>query len=170
MKKILTYALLALALIHIVGFYTLSESGVNRFLDRVKSLTNAGDAKGLCDQLADDMKLNIIDHTAELDRRLGDGKINGGKTELCTLFEQTVPMMAAGGMKVDTERQDMKVKREILLHPWTAEVAFTEKQSTTIQAGQRSMTLKTESDDKYVLVMTFGGVKVKKLESEQWLQ
>jgi hypothetical protein len=170
MKKILTYVVIVLAGVYCVGYYNLGTGGVIRFLDKMHAMTIAGDSQGLCDLLTDDMKVAITDHTVEVDRRLGDGKTNGGKTELCKLFNEAGTAFANGTISLQSHRQDLLVKRETLLHPLTAEVTYNEKQAATIQAGGRSITIKTESDDKLLLVTTISGVKIKRMESESWLQ
>ena len=72
-------------------------------------------------------------------------------------------------MKVVTDdnvtREDFKVTRPSL-HWWTAEVSYTEHRDRTLQNG---MHLKTISEDHLVLVKTFAGMRLKRLESDERL-
>ena len=168
MKKLLLYVLIIAGAVYGVGFYQLSESGVARFLDNMHDATVAGNSKALCDMLADDMKVDITDHSVEVDRRLGDGKIKGGKSVLCAHFQATVIPMPPG-ITLQNSRDALKISRQAWLHPWTAIVTYTDKNTLKMQLGNRSGEIKTESDDKLQLEMTFTGVKITSLESEAWL-
>jgi hypothetical protein len=170
MKKLVVYAVLVLIGVYGVGSYKLNQSGVNRFLDNMLTMTNQGDVEGLCDIFASDARVVIIDHTAPAGSQADGGKMEGNRDVFCERMRLVIPALAASGASIATERVDLIVSRSPWLHPWSADVSYTEKQSTTIQAGARSMVIATESDDKLQLVMTFSGVKIKRLESEQWLQ
>jgi len=161
MVKLFWVAVFALIGIYGSGYLSLSEGAANRFLNNMEELTMDGNAHAICDLLADDMNVSIIDHTTGK-----DVKLNGGKEELCAQLKVAVPAMSLLKASTNVQRDNFVAKRE-LLHPWTAQVSYSEKRTTNLQrAGvQRS----TESDDKLVLVKTFSGIKIQRLESEEWL-
>jgi len=165
MKKILLIVALVLGGIYGTGYVSLSEGGANRFLNKMEALTMEGDAKRICDLFADDLQVKLNDHTAGGGKR---GKFSGGKQEFCDYYKLTAPAMSMLQASTTVQRQDFVVKRDVWLHPWTANVTFTELRSMRFQAAGVSMD--TESDDQMVLVRTLGGVKIKRLESEIWAQ
>ena len=67
------------------------------------------------------------------------------------------------GISTQVKRDDFTVRRS-WLHPWTAEVSYFEERTTRM--SRVNVTLKTESDDQWTLVNTFGGVKVMRLTSK----
>ncbi len=57
--------------------------------------------------------------------------------------------------------EDVSVKRD-WLHPWTSEVSYTEHRTLSIPSIQQNF--HTISEDEIVLVQTFSGVKLRKLD------
>jgi hypothetical protein len=162
MKKILFVALLALAGIYGTGYASLGESGVNGFLNNLMTLTADGNGHALCELLSDDIKVDLNDHTASR-----GGKFSGGKQEFCEYSKTAAAGVAVLKPSLHVERKDMKIKRD-WLHPWTAEVTYTELMTMTIPRA--NLTIKTESDDQVILVRTLSGVKIQRLQSEVWAQ
>jgi len=162
MKKLVIVALLALSGIYGIGYVSLGETGAVRLLNDMLALTADGNGHGLCELYADDLQVNLNDHTAPK-----GGKFNGGKDEFCEYSKMTSAGVGVLKPTFHVERKDIAIKRD-WLHPWTAEVSYTESMTMTIPRA--NVTIKTESDDKLVLVRTFSGVKIRRLESEIWAQ
>src|SRR5690349_10251248 len=104
MKTIFKFFLVLLAGVYGAGYYFLAEGGINRFLDRSTEMAKEGNAQGLCDMLADDMSVAIVDHTAKAVPGMGDGKINGGKAEACAYFNTTSSTPLPAGMSLQSSR------------------------------------------------------------------
>jgi len=145
-----------------IGAVKLSESGANRFLDELETLSLQGKSAEYCARLHDDLSVSIRDHTAPQELR----DFDGGKAEFCDYVS-----MAAKGMSLmrpvsQVTRDDFTVTRSGF-HPWTARVSYHETRSTRMTLA--NVTLNTVSDDQWTLVNTFGGLKVLRLESESGL-
>jgi hypothetical protein len=159
MRKIVWLAILAVAGVYGTGYFSLGESGARSFLDQVESLTVNGKAEELCDLLTDDATFAMNDHTAGR-----AGEASGNKQDLCELYQAIAPAMMLMRTQMQVERRGFTVKRDWLLHPWTADVSYTEFRTMSIpRAGVK---IETESDDKLTLVRTLSGVKIRRVESE----
>jgi len=158
MKTILLLAVLALAGIYVFGAVRLSEAGALTYIGDLEMLAMNGEAGEYCDQLHEDMEVSIRDYSAE-----PAAAIDGGKDELCEYITRASKGMALLGVSMETRVDDVEVTRS-WLHPWTADLSYSESRTTRIRAAK--VTLKTESEDEWTLVQTFGGMKVKRLVSE----
>lgn len=161
MSKIILVTILALAGIYGMGYWSLRESDANRFLNNWETLTLDGDAHAQCDLLTDDFTAALKDHTTPRDNSL-----NNGKEEFCAYIKTLTAAMSLLKPTTNVRREDFTVVRS-LMHPWTAEVTYTEFRTTSIpRAG---INQSTQSEDKLILVKTLSGVKIQHLESEVWL-
>ena len=155
MKKLLWIAVLALAYIYISGYYSLSEAGVNRFLNAMETASQQGAAQAVCDMLADNVEVSIQDRSTRAPVDLA-----GGKAQFCDVLKKTVPMQAALVSSTQVTRGDLKVERG-WLHCWTAEVSYTEHRTITL--ARAGMTVRTVSEDKLTLVKTLTRVVIKRI-------
>ena len=157
MKKILWIAVLALAYIYISGYYSLSETGVNRFLNEMETASQQGDAQAICDMLADNLEVSIQDRSTRAPVSLA-----GGKEKLCEVLEKTVPMQAQLTSSIQVTRDNLKVERG-WLHCWTAEASYTERRTITL--ARAGMTIRTVSEDKLTLAKTLTRVVIKRIDT-----
>ena len=158
MKKFLLLVLLVVAGVYAYGAILFSESGSERFLDELETLSLQGNSKEFCDRLHEDMAVSIDDRSAD-----PPADIKGGKEEYCGYVAFAAKGYELLGISTEVQRDDFTVLRS-WLHPWTAEVSYQE--SRTTHMSRVNVTLKTHSDDQWTLVNTFGGVKVMRLTSE----
>jgi len=165
MRKIILTVGLLLSGVYAIGYVNLSEGGVNRFFDEQEELLTSGNADALCDRLTEDMEFEIKDHTARL---VPGGKVDrkGRQQEMCAEFKEFAQAMSTTKVPTQVERANLKISRSIL-EPWTANVSFSELRSTSIPGAR--LTIKTQSDDRYILKQTIGGVKIRHLQSEAFL-
>ena len=89
--------------------------------------------------------------------------IDGGKKEFCDYVSMAAKGMALIGPQTQFTRNNFTVQRS-WLHPWTATVSYDESRTTTLT--RIDVTINTHSVDRWTLVQTFTGVKVKSLRSE----
>ena len=158
MKTLVLLALLALAGVYVFGAIRFSEMGALEYIGDLEMLAMNGEAREYCDNLHDEMNVSIRDYSAE-----PSAAIDGGKDELCEYITAASKGMALLGVSMETRVDDVEVTRS-WLHPWTADISYSEKRTTRIRAAKVS--LKTESEDEWTLVQTFSGMKVKRLVSE----
>jgi len=158
MKTLLLLAVLALAGVYVFGAVRFSETGALNYISDLETLAMNGETREYCERLHEDMEVSIRDSSAE-----PAAAIDGGKDELCDYVSRASKGMALLGVSMETRVADVEVTRS-WLHPWTADLSYSEKRTTRIRAAK--VTLKTESDDEWTLVQTFSGVKVKRLVSE----
>ncbi|MEO8064813.1 MAG: hypothetical protein ABI821_18945 [Pseudomonadota bacterium] len=162
MQKILGLLLLVAAGVYGMGAVKLSESGANRFLNELESLSLQGKSDQYCALLHENLGVSIRDHTAPEQPR----DFDGGKTEFCEFVSMAAKGMSLIRPESHLTREDFTVTRS-WLHPWTALVSYHETRSTRMTLV--NVTLETESDDEWTLVNTIGGVKVLRLESHSRL-
>ncbi|MEJ0087047.1 MAG: hypothetical protein WDO72_15320 [Pseudomonadota bacterium] len=162
MKKILALLLLLGVGIYGAGPVKLSESGATRFLDELESLSLRGESAAYCALLHDDLVVAIRDHTAPDQPR----DIDGGKAEFCDYVSMAAKGMSIIRPETRATRANFTVTRN-WLHPWTAHVSYHETRTTHMKLA--NVTLNTVSDDQWILVNTFAGLKVLRLESESRL-
>jgi len=160
MRRILWLLALALVGIYGSGYFSHGEGGVNRFLAEVEELYMNGDADGLCALMHDEIEVNLEDNTADQPMR-----VKGGKEEFCAFTRKTAPAMKHVATSMNVTRDDFTVHRE-WLHPWTADVTYTERRSISIQG--LGIQINTVSEDELTLVKTWAGVKIRRLESAAW--
>ena len=158
MKKMLLLAVLALAGVYVYGAVRFSDMGVINYIAGLDELAMNGKSAEYCESLHEDMEVSIRDYSAE-----PSAAIDGGKDELCAYVTKASKGMALLGVSMETHIDDIEVTRS-WLHPWTADVSYSEARTTRIRAAKVS--LKTESEDEWTLVQTFSGIKVKRLVSE----
>ena len=157
MKKLLWIAVLALAYIYVSGYYSLSEAGVNRFLDEMETQSQQGNADAVCAMFADNVEVSLQDRSTR-----APVNVTGGREQLCAMLKKMLPMQAALISSTQVRRDDLKVERA-WLHPWTADVSYTEHRTTTLSRG--GMTVRTVSERKLRLVKTLVRVVIKRIEA-----
>jgi hypothetical protein len=119
-----------------------------------------GDAERICDMMHEELTFSIDDRTTP--GRPID--MQGGKAELCDYYATVVPAMKHIVSGMNVTREDVEVQRD-WLHPWTAEVSYTEQRSVSMAAVQ--MQVNTVGEDKVTLVKTLtGGIKIKALHAK----
>jgi hypothetical protein len=161
-KKIFWALVLAGAGIYGTGAVKLSESGANRFLNQLETLSLQGKGAQYCELLHEDLEVSIRDHTAPGSPR----DFTGGKAEFCDYVSEAAKGMSLINPETHLTRDDFTVTRS-WLHPWTAHVSYHETRTTTMTLV--NVTLNTTSDDTWTLVNTLDGLRVLKLESDSRL-
>jgi hypothetical protein len=160
MKKILWIVTIALVWIYGSGFMSLGERGAMDYLNEWEEYSLNGDADAICQMMHEDLEFSIDDRSTPgqpLD-------MQGGKVELCNYYASVVPAMKHIVSGMNVTREDVEVKRD-WLHPWTAEVSYTEQRSVSMSAIQ--MQVNTVGEDRLTLVKTLtGGVKIKALHAK----
>jgi len=158
MKTILLLAVLALAGVYVFGAIRFSELGVLEYLGDLETLAMNGKTREYCDRLHEDMEVSIRDTSGE-----STVALDGGKEELCDHITEAYKGMGLLGVSMETRVDDIEVTRS-WLHPWTADISYSEKRTMRIRAAK--LMIKSESDDEWTLVQTFSGMKVMRLVSE----
>lgn len=159
MKKIAFAMTIVFVSICGANAFLLSESSARNFLDQLDRWSLAGNSAEYCAHLAADMKVSIRDHTSP-----GMPKdFNGGKRELCDYVSMAAKGVDLIGPQSQATRHDFRITRE-WLHPWTARVSYHETRTTVLT--KVNVTLKTVSDDRWILAYTLQGMKVRHLSSE----
>jgi len=160
MKKLFWIAALALVWVYGSGFMSLGERGAMGYLNEWEQYSLNGDAESICGMMHEQMEFSIDDRTTPgqpID-------MQGGKAELCDYYAKVVPAMKHIVSDMSVTREDVEVKRD-WLHPWTAEVAYTEHRSVSMSVIQ--MQVNTVGEDKITLVKTLtDGVKIKSLHAK----
>jgi hypothetical protein len=157
MKTLFALLLALLAAAYVYGVSSLSESGANRFLDDLESLSLHGKSAEYCARLHDDLRVSIRDHSA-----VPPADFDGGRAEFCAFVSQAAKGVDLLGISTQVTREDFTVTRS-WLHPWTAQVSYHEDRVTTM--SKINATAHTRSDDELTLVQTFGGIKLAYLRS-----
>ena len=163
MKKLFWLLVLALIWVYGSGFVSLGESGAIRFLNNWEQLSMDGDADAVCDLMHDDLEVSMDD-------RSSGGRpvrFEGGKKEFCEYSQQAIPALKLLLSSMQVTREDIEVKRD-WLHPWTADVRYTERRSMSMPAA--GLQLNTIGEDSLTLVKTFGGVKILRLDAKTWAE
>jgi hypothetical protein len=156
MKKLIVLGLLVVAGIYGSGAWAFSQAHLNGLLSDWEDMSAKGDADSICDTFADDMTFSLDERTAE-----SSGPREGDKQELCSYLRKLEPAMARAGVTSSVTREDLSVTRS-WLHPWSAEVSYTEHRTTLVPSHG---TIKTVSNDRIALVKSLKGVLIKRLES-----
>jgi len=149
---------LVLAGIYIQSAIVFSANGVNHFLDELEYLSLHGRNAEYCARLHDDLQASISDHSAQ-----PPADFTGGKREFCDYVSYATRGLDLLGISTQAQRHDFSVRRS-WLHPWTAEVSYSE--SRTTQMTKLNATLRTEGEDRWTLVQTFDGIKALRLTSK----
>lgn len=157
MKKL--FWLLAIVLIGVYGsgYAGLGEGGAIRFLNRWEELSVDGDAEAVCDLMHEDLQVSLDDRSGGRPVQL-----QGGKEEFCAYARQAISAMKLVMSSMNVTRENIEVKRE-WLHPWTADLSYTERRALSMAGGAVQMSVIGE--DRLTLVKTFGGVKIRRLQS-----
>ncbi len=162
MRRFLGAALVLTAIAYSIGAVRLSERGSREFLDELEALSLRNEMRQYCDRLHDDLVVSIDDRTSEG----GAQAVNGGKQEFCDFVSYAAKGFDLIGPEMTVTRENFTVDRS-WLKPWTATVSYHERRTTRM--SRINFTLRTEADDRWVLVNTLGGVKVLRLESRSWI-
>jgi hypothetical protein len=158
MKKILVVLILVLAAVYGVGRFNLGESGGMRFMAKMESLMNEGDASAVCEMFHEDLEVTIADHASETPQ-----DISGGKEELCALSRATIAGLRQVPHSMQVEYSDVAAKHT-LTSPWTSELSYSEHRTLSVPGA--NVKLLTVSNDHITLVQTVSGVKLLKVKSE----
>lgn len=157
MKKFGLALLLIVAAIYGFGLLKLSESGSNRFLDELETLSLTGKGEEYCARLHADLRVSIRDHSNEQ-----PAEFDGGREDFCGFVTFAMRGVEILGVTTKVTRNDFSLTRD-WLHPWTVHITYHEDRVTHMsKAGTSSHTV---SDDRVTLVQTFDGVKLLSLES-----
>jgi len=160
MKTLIWLIVLVAAGIYGSGYWSFREANVNALLEKWEVDTRRGDALAMCDQFTPDMTFSTH---ATVNGRSIDRE--GDRSLMCADMQKLLPALAKVVTDDNVTRDNFKVTRHGL-HWWTAEVSYTEHRDRTLQ---NVMHLKTVSEDHLVLVKTFDGVRLKRLESDERL-
>ncbi|HEU4781263.1 MAG TPA: hypothetical protein VFS58_15385 [Steroidobacteraceae bacterium] len=157
MKKFVFLLILGLGGVYALGRLQLGESGAMRFLTKMESLINEGDAAGACAMFHDDLEVEISDQSGDSPETM-----SGGKEELCELTRITVSGLRLMPHSMQLDYTDVAATQD-WRHPWTSEIRYLENRSLSIPGA--NVTMRTVSEDQITLVHTFSGVKMRKLKS-----
>jgi hypothetical protein len=158
MKTITLILVFALAGTWAYGAFTLSDAGANRFLDELESLSLQGRSDEYCARLHPDLRVSIRDHSAT-----PPADFDGGRDEFCAFVSYAAKGVDLLGLSTRVTRDDFTITRD-WRHPWTAQVRYHENRVTTM--SKVNATLHTRSDDALTLVQTFGGIRLRELDSK----
>lgn len=150
------------AIVYGIGAVRLSERGAREFLDELEALSLRNEMTRYCGRLHDDLIVTIDDRTSEQ----GALELAGGKREYCDFVSEAAKGFELIGPEMTVTRGNFTVRRH-WLSPWTATVSYHEKRTTRM--NRVKFTLHTEAEDRWVLVNTWRGVQVLRLESRSWI-
>ena len=139
---------------------TLSDKAAIAYLDELEALSMQGHPDDYCERMHDDLEVAVSDATSDL---AGPVRIEGGKQTWCEHIAFVSKGVMQLGMQTRATRNNFQVSRR-WNEPWTARVSYDEERTSTIP--RQNVTLRTVSSDRWVLVNTFRGVKVRGLESD----
>lgn len=160
MRKLLWIVIIAVVWIYGSGFMSLGPRGAMDYLNKWEQHSLNGDAERICDMMHEELQFSIDDRTTP--GRPID--MQGGKAELCDYYATVVPAMKHIVSGMNVTREDVEVQRD-WLHPWTAEVSYTEQRSVSMAAVR--MQVNTVGEDRVTLVKTLtGGIKIKALHAK----
>jgi hypothetical protein len=157
MKKLFVILIIALLATYAAGAIALSERGANAFLNDLEHLSLSGQGNAYCARLHEDLEVSVNDRTGQ-----PPAEFAGGKKEFCAYVSNAAKGMDLLGVSTQLTRNDFTVTRN-WLHPWTAEVSYDEVRTTVM--SKVNVTLNSVSEDQLTLVLTFGGIKVKRLHA-----
>jgi hypothetical protein len=158
MRKIFSLLVIVAAVAYGIGRFNLGETGAMRFLTRMESLMNAGEAAKVCAMFDEALEMEIADHSGAALRQ-----IHGGKNEMCDLTRASIEGLQNLPHDMQVEYTGVTSVRR-LSSPWRGELSYAEHRTFTIPGA--NITLRTVSNDQIVLVQTLAGVKLRKLKSE----
>ncbi len=158
MKKVVVLLTLGLLAVYGIGRFNLGESGGMRFMAKMESLMNEGDASGVCEMFHEDLKVEIADHASDTPRQ-----VNGGKDDFCALTRATIAGLQSVPHSIRVNYSDVAAKHT-LSNPWTSELSYSEHRTLSIPGA--NINLLTISNDHITLVQTVSGVKLLKVKSE----
>jgi hypothetical protein len=161
MKKLLALALLVAGVIFLTGRIALSEHAAGKLLGEIDGSVMDGDAETACARLHEDLEVSITANVAG-----EQTNVEGGRDEYCDFIEQGAAAMRLmrGQMNLSTRRSDFTMERS-WSSPWTAHYTYYEESSMSIPSANVSMNF--ESEGAATLVLTLGGLKLRKFESHQ---
>jgi hypothetical protein len=160
MKTLIWLVVLVAAGIYGSGYWSFREASVKALLDKWEVETRRGDSQAICDQFNPDMTFSTH---ATVNGRSIDRE--GDRSLMCADIQKLLPTLAKVVTEDNVTRDNLKVTHPGL-HPWTAEVSYTEHRDRTLR---NAMHLKTVSEDHLVLVKTFEGIRLKRLEYDERL-
>ena len=157
MKKIVSLLVIALITVFAIGRFNLGESGAMKFMAKMEALMNDGKADEICEMFADDLEIDIIDHSGDVTHRL-----NGGKKEMCDVTRQAIAGFELFPHSMEVNYSQVTASQS-LLSPWRSNVTYAEHRRLTVPGA---MTLRTVSNDQITLIQTLSGVKLRSVKSE----
>ena len=154
MKKLFLLVLACIAYaVH--ARYTFTEEQVTRWLAQHTARAMGGE-KEACDDYTDDVEVTLVAHG-----RRGRWEVEGGKDEICGYLKQAAAALTVLQASTRLEFDSVTVKRDGF--PWrSARVQVVQRMS--VNAANIPHT-EVRAEDELVLVRTFGGLKIKSLQS-----
>jgi hypothetical protein len=163
MKKIMLVAASLVLLVYGAGTLLLSAGAARKFLDEMDALSLRGDMTAFCSRLHDDLAVRVDDRTSPDFPRA----VTGGKREYCDFVTFATKGLDLIGLESTVVRDDFRLEHD-WLRPWIARVSYHERRTSTVTRGVPA-TIHTVSDDRWELVLTFSGIKARRLESRSTL-
>lgn len=155
MKKLLLLVLACVAY-YAHARYTFTEEQVTRWLAQHTARAMGGE-KEACDDYTDDVEVSLLAHG-----RRGHWEVEGGKNEICGYLKQAAAAMTVLQASTRLEFDSVKVTRDGF--PWrTARVQVVQRMA--VSAANIPST-EVRAEDELVLVRTFGGLKIRSLQSK----
>jgi hypothetical protein len=155
MKKILLLVL-AFAAFYAHARYSFSDEQVTRWLAQHTTRAMGGESTA-CDDYADDVEVSLEAHG-----RRGHWEVEGGKNEICGYLKQSAAALTVLQASTRLQFDSVKVTRDGF--PW---------RSARVQVSQRMSVsaanipgAEVRAEDELVLVRTFGGMRIKSLQSK----
>jgi hypothetical protein len=154
---LLAVAIVAVVAVYFYGPLSLSESGANRFLDELETLSLQGKGSEYCSRLHPDLRVSVRDHSAD-----PPADFDGGRKDFCAYVSYAAKGMGLLGISTHVKRNDFTITRS-WLHPWTAQMRYHEDRVTVMT--KVDATLHTRSEDSLTLVQTLHGIELLSLDS-----
>ncbi len=155
MKKLLLLVLACVAY-YAHARYSFTEEQVTRWLGQHTARAMGGEREA-CDDYTDDVEVSLV-----AQGRRGHWEVEGGKNEICGYLKQAAAALTVLQASTRLEFDSVKVTRDGF--PWrTARVQVAQRMS--VSAANVPST-EVHAEDELVLVRTFGGIKIKSLQSK----
>lgn len=160
MKTAVALLLLALAGVYSYGAITLNAQSANRFLDELETLSLQQKDADYCARMHADLTVTIHDATHD-----PATEFTGDREQFCGYVAYSVKSVSILGLSTRVTREDFKLARD-WWRPWVARVSYREDRITTL--SKLDTTLHTRGEDRLTLVQSWGGLKLRALESRSW--
>jgi hypothetical protein len=155
MKKILL-PVLAFAAFYAHARHAFSDDHVRTWLAQHTARAMGGETTA-CDDYTDDVEVSLVARG-----RRGHWEVEGGKDEMCGYLKQAAAALTVLQASTHLEFDSVQVTRDGF--PWrTARVKVSQRMA--VSAANIPST-EVRAEDELVLVRTFGGIKIKSLQSQ----